>query len=210
VARRRLDRPPTIPGLTITVAIPYAPAWIVVSYANFHPPIRLLSTMGELGWRSATVADLAFINEIANQIHLTLPERDEVFTEKFNLFPEGCFVYVHNKIVVGYGLAHPWMLRGIPKLDTFLGVLPSRPNCLFIHDVVILPNSRGHGGAEDFVKLAAFLARSQKLDWLALVSVYGTDTLWSRFGFKILSHPQLSEKLKLYGENARYMTASVD
>jgi hypothetical protein len=162
--------------------------------------------MEEPRWLSASAADLASINEIANAIHLKLPERDEVFAEKFNLFPEGCFVYVQNQTVVGYGLAHPWMLRDIPRLDTFLGALPPKPNCLFIHDVAILPKSRGHSGAEGFVNLAMSLARSRTLDWLALVSVYGTGTLWSRFGFKVMSYPQLSEKLRLYGDDARYMT----
>jgi hypothetical protein len=185
----------------------YLPTWFVVSCAELNCRSEALPMEGPR-WRSAATADLASINEIANQIHWTLPERDEVFAEKFNLFPQGCFVYVQTRTIVGYGLAHPWMLHDIPKLDTFVGALPSKPDCLFIHDVAILPKSRGHGGAEAFVKLALPLSRSRKLDWLALVSVYGTGTLWSRFGFKVTSYPQLREKLRAYGEDAQYMTAS--
>jgi hypothetical protein len=74
-------------------------------------------------WRGATMADLEVIQKIGDEIHINLPERPEVFAEKFNLFPEGCFVLTQNDTVVGYGFSHPWLLRSIPPLDTFLGVL---------------------------------------------------------------------------------------
>lgn len=89
-------------------------------------------------WRQATKVDLETINEIADEIHVDLPERPEVFEEKFKLFPQGCLVLVQTANVVGYGFAHPWLLRNIPPLDEFLGSLPSSPECLFIHDVAII------------------------------------------------------------------------
>ena len=40
---------------------------------------------------------------------------------------------------------------------------------------------------------------------LALVSVYGTYVFWERYGFQTTSDPELADRLKSYGETARYM-----
>jgi GNAT superfamily N-acetyltransferase len=160
-------------------------------------------------WRAATSADLQAVNDIRDSIHLTLPEGPEVFAEKFRLFPEGCFVFSREALVLGYGLSHPWLLRMIPPLDQFLGALPALPECLFIHDVVVLPQARGHGAASTLVDLLARLARKRGIPYLALVSVYNTDALWARFGFQVVTDSVLSKKLRTYGETARYMILSL-
>lgn len=157
-------------------------------------------------WRAVNAADLETIQTIGDKIHITLPERPEIFAEKFHLFPEGCFVLVQNKEVVGYGLSHPWLLQSIPPLDTFLGGLPQPPECLYIHDVVVLPEARGHRAASTLVELIAKLARERGIAFLALVSVYNTHPLWARLGFELAADESLSDKLKSYGDTARYMT----
>ena len=161
-------------------------------------------------WRAATAADLKIINRIADEIHVNLPEQTEVLAEKFNLYPEGCFVLIHNGDVVGYGFSHPWLLYSIPALDRFLGGLPPSPECLFVHDVVVLPQGRGHGAAGVLVELIANLARQRRIALLALVSVYNTHPLWARCGFEIVSDPTLNDKLKSYGDTARYMVRKLD
>jgi hypothetical protein len=165
----------------------------------------MAATMGRPFWRLANSTDLDEINRIADQIHVSLPERAEVFAEKFALFPEGCFVFVLEGALLGYGLSHPWNLYDIPALDTFLEVLPERPGCLFIHDVAILPEGRGSGGAEQYVELAVSIARRLHMPFLALVSVYNTSELWSRAGFNAVHRAELSRKLECYGDGARYM-----
>jgi GNAT superfamily N-acetyltransferase len=166
--------------------------------------------MKPLSWRNAITADLETINRIADEIHVDLPERPEVFAEKFNLFPEGCFVLTQNDAVVGYGVSHPWRLRSIPPLDMFLGMLPPSPECLFIHDVVVLSQARGRGAAGTLVNVIAGLARQRGIPYLALVSVYNTDPLWARFGFQAVTDPALDAKLETYGATARYMIHKLD
>ena len=102
-------------------------------------------------------------------------------------------------------MSHPWHLNKIPPLDTFLKVLPSQPDCIFIHDVVVLPRARGHGAAEKFVEIVADVARERLIPALALVSVYDTHPLWMKCGFEIVQRPDLAEKLQSYGATARYM-----
>jgi GNAT superfamily N-acetyltransferase len=159
----------------------------------------------DLQWRAASADYLETVDRIGNEIHVHLQERAEVFAEKFNLFGEGCFVLVQKERVVGYGLSHPWDLNSIPPLDTFLHALPSTPECLFIHDIVVLPEARHHAAAGALVELVAAVARQRGIAFLALVSVYDTHPLWARHGFEIVSNRSLDEKLKSYGDPAKYM-----
>lgn len=158
-----------------------------------------------LCWRLANVADLTTINRIGDEIHVDLPERPEVFEEKFRLFPRGCLVLCQSETIVGYGFSHPWCLYSVPPLDTFLGRLPSFADCMFIHDVVVLAVARGHGAAGEFVERTVAVAREQGMSSLALVSVYNTHPLWARCGFEVVLDLRLKEKLKSYGQSARYM-----
>ena len=156
-------------------------------------------------WKPATHETLATISRIAAEIHPTLPERIEIFEEKLRLFPGGCFVLEDVGTIVGYGLAHPWLLNDIPKLATFLECLPASPDCIFIHDVVVLPHARGRGAARAYVALISELAARYGIDHLALVSVYGTQRFWSRCGFKVSKNAEVRPGLKPYGSGASYM-----
>ena len=150
-------------------------------------------------------SNLAAISDLADRVHTDLPERPEVFAEKMQLFPEGCFVLVSGRNIAGYALSHPWRLRSIPPLDDFLGRIPDNCDCLFIHDVVVLPEARGRRAAAALIETAAALATSRVLPFLALVSVYDTHPIWKRLGFSPVADPALGAALVSYANNARYM-----
>lgn len=156
-------------------------------------------------WRPAEAADLTAIDRISDVVHPTMVERPAVLAEKFYLFPRGCRVLVRDGVIVGYGIAHPWHRRAVPPLDRFLGQLPPDPDCLFIHDVAILPSARGFASAGAFVAHVAALAERMGIDTLALVSVYGTDPHWARYGFVVRDTPELADKLSGYADHALYM-----
>jgi GNAT superfamily N-acetyltransferase len=169
--------------------------------------LKTLAATGtaSLKWRAMTVADLAAIQQLADTQHVYLPERPEVFAEKFELFRDGCLVLGREGTIVGYCFSHPWLLRDIPPLDTLLLHLPPSPECLFIHDLVIEQRARGKGAAGVLVEFLVSLAQREGLSHLALVSVYGTYPLWTRFGFEIVSDAALADHLKSYGDTACYM-----
>jgi GNAT superfamily N-acetyltransferase len=160
-------------------------------------------------WRQARDADIEAISRIADKIHPQLPESPAAFAEKLQLFPQGCFVLAPHGDVAGYGISYPWMLDHIPSLSTLLRALPVWPNCLFVHDVAIVPEARGHGFAGLLMEILTHAAREHHLPCLALVSVYGSDILWSRYGFTVQPGTRVLEKLRSYGPTARYMTATV-
>ena len=156
-------------------------------------------------WRLAKPSDISTIHRIADGVHAGLPERTDVLAEKTELFPEGCMLLDDDGIGVGYGISHPWMLDSIPDLDSFLRKLPSCPNCLYVHDVVVLPSAQGHHAAGAYLKLISEIARRNEIDHLALVSVYNTDRFWASHGFRTVSDEKLHSKLGSYGDTAKYM-----
>lgn len=165
--------------------------------------------MSKPHWRLARASDLAAIVAIAARVHPDLPERPEVFAEKMRLCPDGCRVLAADDAIVGYGLAHPWMQRRIPPLDSFLGQLPENADCLYVHDVAVLPEFRG-GVARDYVAAIGMLARASGVAALALVSVYATRPMWERFGFRpVTADAALRAKLASYGDGATYMLRDV-
>jgi len=161
--------------------------------------------MSKPDWRCAHAEDLDAICAIAAQIHPDLPERPDVLAEKIRLCPGGCRVLAAGSEIAGYGLAHPWMQQHIPPLDDFLDRLPDAADCLYIHDVAVLPDARG-GVARAYVTEIERLARASGIATLALVSVYGTHVLWERLGFRsIAPDAALRDKLSSYGASATYM-----
>lgn len=146
---------------------------------------------------------------IARAIHPALPERPEVFAERLLLFPKGCLVLARHEKIVGYGLSHCWMLNSIPPLDTFLEQMPSHADCLYIHDVAVLPEVREHGSAGLYVELMVQRARQMGINFLALVSVYRAQPFWAKRGFEITSASLPGAKLQSYGPTAKYMTRNL-
>jgi GNAT superfamily N-acetyltransferase len=165
-----------------------------------HPSTTADST----GWRQATFADVDAICVIEREVHPLLQERPEVHGEKIRLFAEGCCVLVDGASVLGYAAAYPWRLDDIPLMDTLFGTLPAATDCMFIHDVALLPVARGRGYGRPFVERIAGLALGRNLTRLALVSVYGTVPVWRTLGFEIETAVPRA-KFKAYGETARYM-----
>ncbi|MFO1169289.1 MAG: GNAT family N-acetyltransferase [Rhodoblastus sp.] len=161
------------------------------------------------GWRPMRAADIAAVKQISDAVHRGLPERIEILDEKRALFPHGAFVLHKDGAPVGYALAHPWRLGALPALDAFLCTLPTDADCLYLHDIAILPSSRGGSAARAMVDTLAAVARENGLGALALTSVYGTDKFWARCGFVATPAPGMEEKLSSYGGPARYMTRSL-
>ena len=159
-----------------------------------------------LHWRQATVSDLSEIDAIANRIHTGLPEKPKILAEKIRLFPPGALVLDSGDGIAGYGLSHPWKLHRVPALNTFLRALPAEANCIHIHDVAILPQWREQHAAASYIDIVSARASGLNIRSLALVSVYRTAPLWSRFGFRpIAADDEMSTTLQTYGHPAQYM-----
>lgn len=163
-----------------------------------------------LSWRSLQAADLEAVLAIQAAVHTFLPERREVFAAKLALCPDGCRMLVTGNEPVGYAFAHPWHLDEIPALDAVIAEPSPAPDCLFLHDVALLPPARGHGAGRAYVVEMCALATRLVLPALALVSVYDSFPIWKACGFaEPVVTGTMREKLSIYGDTARYMTCAL-
>lgn len=154
-------------------------------------------------------SDLARVDAIARVVHLAHPERAEVFAERLALFARGCLVLEQDGALLGYAIAHPWTRAEPPVLDTLLGALPPRPDCLYLHDVALLAIARGTGASARLLSLLDRLARAARLGRIALIAIPGTAGFWRRQGFVPVARPELAAKLASYGAGAQVMERGI-
>ena len=163
------------------------------------------------GWRPMTAADLDTVLRIAGRVHADYPESPAVFAERLSLYPAGCRVAEVEGAPVGYAVLHPGRLGAPPALDTLLGGLPEPADCLYIHDVALLPAARGHGLGEAVLEIARELSRVGGWGWLTLTSTPGALSYWERQGFGPWNGAgeALARKLASYGQGMAYRVKPV-
>jgi GNAT superfamily N-acetyltransferase len=166
---------------------------------------------GGLSWRPLRAAELEAVAALAALAHPLLPERPETFAEKRRLWGEGALALKQGRdpSLIGYAFAFPWRLGTVPKLDTLLHALPVAADCLYLHDCVVAANWRGQGAASALIDRLRAIARKRGLAKLALVAVYGSETIWARAGFAAVDWPAARDSLRGYGSGARTMLASL-
>ncbi|KAL4978460.1 acyl-CoA N-acyltransferase [Aspergillus desertorum] len=160
-------------------------------------------------WRKLTAADIDGLMHVANTVHPGLSERAAVFAERVTLYPEGCLALVNDESdqLQGYAISHPIRHRQPPALDSLLGEIAADADQYYIHDVAILPGVRGQGLAAQGVARLLEVAAAKGFERTCLVSVYGTERFWTRFGFRPeVMGGELREKLRGYGEGAVYLS----
>ncbi|MBP2227416.1 GNAT superfamily N-acetyltransferase [Azospirillum agricola] len=156
--------------------------------------------------------DLDAVLAIADVVHPDYPEERAVFAERLALFPDGCrLAEGSDGRALGYGVMHPGLLGVPPPLDAPLGELPAGADCLYLHDIALLPRTRGLGLGASVLEEAHSLAARRGYGWLALTSTPGARSYWDRVGFVPYADasPALAAKLASYGEGMAYMVMAV-
>lgn len=164
-----------------------------------------------LVWKNMATTDLQHVLSIADAVHLDFPESPEIFEERLMLFPEGCWVAVREgntqAVPYGYAITHPGIVGHPPPLDALLGGLPDNADCLYLHDVALLPAARQFGLGGALVQTARSLAQQQAMLQMALIAVNQSAPYWQQKGF--LPYGAISQalqhKLTSYSEDAQYL-----
>lgn len=105
-------------------------------------------------------------------------ESIEVFQNKRDFYPEGCFVYEDEGLVQGYVISHYWNSKIVPELNKPLPKVEW--DCYYIHDIVLMPEYRGY-------LIAALIIEKlmQHKDKMCLVAVAPTQHYWKKYyGFE--------------------------
>lgn len=136
-------------------------------------------------WRPMTSADLPTVEQISAQVHGRYAESQAVYAERLSLYPAGCFVWVADGAVAGLLVTHPWHDGAPPALGAMLGALPAHPSSYYLHDIALLPETRGSGAGRQATALTLDAARAAGLNVVTLVAVNGAETFWARQGFVV-------------------------
>lgn len=161
-------------------------------------------------WQPMQPADLDAVMAIAAVVHVGFYERRDVFAERLALYPQGCWIARAEGgagQAVGYAFMHPALLGQPPALDSFLEALDPQANCLYLHDVALLPAARSAGLGRALMQQLSMLMEKDGLAHAALVAVHGSAPYWRSCGFEVLADapPALHAKLRSYDEHALYM-----
>lgn len=159
----------------------------------------------DIAWRAMTGYDLDAVFEIANRVHADFFEAREVLAERQALYRNGCYVLEVSEKPAGYVLSHPWRLGSLPALNALLGALPELADTYYLHDLALLPLTRGLGAAGQIVAALTKHAGAMGYPTMSLVAVNGSVPFWQRQGFAIEDRPELAAKLAGYEADARYM-----
>ena len=160
-------------------------------------------------WRSISINNIPRLVAVANKIHPDLPESDHVFAERVKLFPSGCLALMSGESdeLYGYVISHPIRRRQPPALNSLLGQIAPDANQYYIHDLVLLPEVRGRGFAQECISTLFAVAERCGYATTCLVSVYGTAPFWGQFGFVEPEEMDegLKKKVRGYGDDATYL-----
>lgn len=164
----------------------------------------------DIAWRAMTGYDIDAVFDIANRIHTDFFEAREVLAERQTLYRNGCYLLEVSEKPAGYVLSHPWRLGSLPALNALLGALPEDADTYYIHDLALLPLTRGLGAAGQIVEALTKHAKAMGFASMSLVAVNGSLAFWEHQGFAVSDRPELADKLASYEDAARYMVKTLD
>jgi len=143
------------------------------------------------------IDDVLRISERCYSVDLL--ERRECVLHKYYLFPKGCLgVFLDHKLI-GYVFFHPWMLNHSVPLDDTAYVLPEISDCIYIHDLAILPEHRHARCGVQLIDHVCQIGQELGLMSYALVAVQNSEPYWGRWGF------EANRRMKYGNSAATYM-----
>lgn len=137
-------------------------------------------------WRAMTIADLPAVAEISALVHGRYAESEAVYAERLALWPTGCFVWQQDGTTAGLLVAHPWYSATSPALGAWLGAIPSDADSFYLHDIALLPDTRGRGAGSAATALIVERAQQAGFRDVSLVAVNGAEGFWTAQGFAIV------------------------
>lgn len=157
-------------------------------------------------WRAMQPDDLPAVAAISDAVHGRYTEPLAVYAERLALFPSGCFVFANAEHIAGYLFTHPWRHEAPPPLGALIGALPSNADCLYLHDLALLPEARGTGAGAQAAQRAIAVAATEGFREIVLVAVAGADRFWAGQGFAPVADANLAAELcASYGPEVVYM-----
>lgn len=136
--------------------------------------------------RRLEIPDLPSILHVQRQCYRSeLLEGGETFRRKILGFPEGCLGLEREGRLGGYLFCQPWRFGEVVPLDDASGTSPPGSDCLYLHDLSVIPAWRGSGAATELLEAAFTMARVRGFTRFGLVAVQGSESFWKGRGFRM-------------------------
>jgi len=136
-------------------------------------------------WRPMRDSDIAAVAAISDVAHgAAYTEAPAIYAERLALYPAGCHVFEKQGTLEGYLIGHPWRRDAPPALDRPLGAIPADADGYYLHDLALLPSTRGAGAGKAALALVLRQAAMAGFADITLMAVNGADGFWSAQGFE--------------------------
>ena len=140
--------------------------------------------MKDMEWRPMRADDLPAVTAISAAVHGDFAETLATYEERLALYPAGCIALEENSAPVGFLISHPWHAGQSPALNQQLGAIPHENADHYLHDIALLPQTRGSGAGKAALAFVIAHARARGFERVTLVAVNGADRFWSAQGFE--------------------------
>lgn len=156
--------------------------------------------------RTLSTEDLPLIMQIQAACYPAhFNEAAEVFAERIANYAHSSWLALRNNQALGYLFTYPTQLGQVCKLGSGFSTSQAA-NCLYLHDMAVLPEAKGQGIASALLSTALQYGRQRKLRHSALVAVQNSATFWQKFGYSISSlESEQQMNLLSYGDQAHYL-----
>ncbi|WP_088185665.1 GNAT family N-acetyltransferase [Sphingobium sp. Z007] len=134
-------------------------------------------------WRPMRGADIPAVAAISDAVHGAYTERADIYAERLQLYPAGCWMLERVGAALGYLISHPWQGDQPPALNAPILAIPATADRYYLHDLALLPQARGTGAAADAVQLVVDHTDSAGFARITLIAVNGADAFWRKQGF---------------------------
>jgi GNAT superfamily N-acetyltransferase len=101
-------------------------------------------------------------------------------------FPAGANFLVVGKKIVGYLFFHPWFSGRAKELNNKSFSLTGKEDCLYLHDLAVLPEARGKGITKTALDYFDSVAKQLGFSQQFLVAVQGSKEFWESNGFSTI------------------------
>ncbi|MDF0544460.1 GNAT family N-acetyltransferase [Sphingobium sp. H39-3-25] len=161
-------------------------------------------------WRAMHPADIPAVTAISDAVHGAFAETALVYAERLALYPSGCISLEQDGQVTGFLVSHPWLRDQPPALNAPLGPIPEDADTYYLHDIALLPRTRGTGAGTAALAHAMALARAGGFQDVTLIAVNGADSFWSARGFHHVASGDGEGEPISYGPGTFLMRRAVD
>jgi len=110
-----------------------------------------------------------------------------VYETLIKVFPNGAWGAFYDDRLIGYIFFHPYKNQTHKPLNSKL-VLKGDEDCMYLHEIAILPQYRSQHIPSYFIKEFDYISKQHQMSHQSLVSVQNSRNFWEKKGFSVIKY----------------------